>query len=792
MRTRSAHAVAAVRDAGGGGGMCAAFVFRCMVAVTDIFNWIPEAARAVPAGKTVAGTVRLMLCPVTQPWQQKHMCRDRRIWHLQLRLCVLQMRAFVVAPYLSPTGDSESRLHWQSMPSAVMNAVFAIVGGLSVDGALELVRHRRFGELEAIASRGMCFMPRLDATTKAIALAVVPPFLVLAVLGIIGVCHTVVFNKLWYRHTGSCRAFLLVERCCQCCMRHGGVSSMCTCRSRRVCFSGTPAGEATAGVDMMPLLPRRSAAAIVPRRDASGGHRAAAGPVLVQPASRSDSDFESCKCWSPPVCPSRFTRRRSLCKGFCQRFRVCAHNLSASNDVTSNDPEDSESGYFGVCIHVCCNAAYVRAIAEHVDVRCFDEDVSDSFDASVSAAGSNRSGSVLPVTAAAELEGERMPVSVGAIHADSGGSAGHGGNADDSEVTITAGDGELVDVGVTLGGLVCAEEAYSQHQRCIPESGRRLRVGVAASGCERRTANRHNRDAQAQTAVLVTREEYIQTLSRPGDNAKLLSTSTRVVVLLVDFLQLVYLRAFALALLLLNCVRLPGATLPHAGDGSAAMAPRYRFIDATVRCGPTASASSWLPFLLTALLAAVNGVLAAWMARSVLRLQSSPHRRRDWHSLSTLQRGVYRALMMPYKQQYLWWEAALFVQRALLAALQSLNDVPSARAVGAAVVCMVSLVVHEKHRPFRSPTSHSVQTCFLMALVLTSLAQMPSLSEASDVATLLEWVALALATAAPALVMVRSYLRQINVTCGRTGDSLYHAQRCHRAPTRGRSRGHDT
>ncbi len=629
---------------------------------------------------------------------------------------MLQLRTFVVVP----SAPSSSRL--QSVPGVAMDAVLAIAGGLSVDSVFQLLRHNRGNELDT-AGHGLCFMPRIDASTKASVLALLPPTLVLVALAIIGVCYiaTHVCRSCCGRfHERGPRRCLETSRWC------------CVCRKCLGCRLPKSRVDANVGAGAgTRLLPSTNASAF-DRASASGAESAAG----------SSSRCRRLRWW---ICCRRAWA--------CQRSSLKLHGIGDDSDETAET---------GVCAHMCCGRAYVRVVDARLDVRYFDGDVTDvtpgvhkprqTGDVHQSGAlGSSASVELPGAVAAGQLEPQRHAGECG-VHPlrrrqqrpDSGPSEGRG--------LVRCGLPSRFNDSETSGGLLACTR--SRVAPCDEASGQSV-------------------DCRSATPRRVTRAEYIQLHSRPGDNAQRMALCSRVVGLLVVFLQLLYLRTFALVMMMLNCVRLP----IDGQHESMWVTPRYRFIDATVRC----ASLGWQPLALAGVVALVNVAVAVGYYIAMQR--ASLHR--EDSSLSTMQCGL-RALLSPYKRVYWWWEVALFVQRTLLAALHILNDLPTARAVAAVAVCGMALLLHEKYRPFRSPTSHRIQRCFLAALVLTSLAEMLSALPPAEatreyiaVVSFLNWLAFAVAAVVPLASMLYWYCQRVDITFGITTDELHDAQgRC--------------
>jgi hypothetical protein len=572
-----------------------------------------------------------------------------------------------------------------------MDAMLAVMGGLSVDSMFQLVHRSRFDELEAAAGHGLCLFRHLDATAKQAVLAGLLPALVLAFLAVIGV---------GYRARELCGYFLV--RCGQC-LRTLIKCCVC-CGARRT------------------------------RDRALEEHGA---PLLLADcetmASQSDNEGKSAvksTCCSSCSCTFRCHRRFNVLEvidnGADQAPDGSLPALSGTNDVLRPqhlgcDSVDGLPAKNGMCYHTRLGF-YIRTLNRRVSVRCFDEDVA--------------ADEMAPAT--------RVYIATAQPSRDAS------SRAESKESVCVAVGGPPTD-GTSSGSE--GDEPWR-----------------SPGECERRVRRYHLDARHLVSGVrVVTQKEHRLLFSRPGDNAKELPLHSRVVVLLVDFLQLVYLRFFAWVIMLLNCVRLPGS---H----DSFWAPRYRFMDATVSCGRW----GWLPYLLTALVVAANLVFAFWFATRT--------RRRATMS----SRGVQRALLSPYKRRYVWWEAALFAQRVVLAALYTLNDAPLARAAAAVLVCAAAWVLHERYRPFRSPTSHRIQRWFLAALFLTAVSEGTSAAspqastEYVTITTVLNWTAFVLATVLPLVTMLRSYCQRVDVSCGRTSrphhDETMHHVDPHRQP----------
>ena len=200
---------------------------------------------------------------------------------------------------------------------------------------------------------------------------------------------------------------------------------------------------------------------------------------------------------------------------------------------------------------------------------------------------------------------------------------------------------------------------------------------------------------------------------------------------------------------LLHCVAVPG-TDPTS---------TWLFINGDVAC----SYSGWqLPLVVVlALLVATPlclPLLSAWASRDVPTvngpaaiavqrgrgIDTSPvvHSRRQcccvcggvaskaWLSpalVADVRWGVHRALCGSYHVAWHWWEAALMVQRLLLALVFTFASAhaPGVAVLANSVVCVLALVAHVSVRPLHAVVSHRLQTVLLLCLTVVSFASGP-------------------------------------------------------------------
>lgn len=88
-----------------------------------------------------------------------------------------------------------------------------------------------------------------------------------------------------------------------------------------------------------------------------------------------------------------------------------------------------------------------------------------------------------------------------------------------------------------------------------------------------------------------------------------------------------------------------------------------------------------------------------------------------------LRQGAVAALEAGYRPGMWWWDAVLLLRRLLLAALPLLlNQQPLLQALAGASVVALSLLLHTELRPFAHRTANTLESCFLVALLLVSCA----------------------------------------------------------------------